>query len=114
MSQSKHAETPYYAEEGEHNIMIRANDQVAIGMPGNSKKKVLKSGVTVAYLSKVSSRPTEQVRQSAAFIVRACNSHYEMLNALERMIAIYDSGAWSRHNIADARAAIAKAKGPLP
>ena len=35
----------------------------------------------------------------------------ELLEALERMVALFDSGAWSHANVKDARAAIAKAMG---
>lgn len=35
----------------------------------------------------------------------------ELLEALTRMVALFDSGAWSHANIKDARAAIAKAEG---
>lgn len=35
----------------------------------------------------------------------------DLLAALERMLALYDSGAWSHANISDARAAISKARG---
>lgn len=44
---------------------------------------------------------------NAEFIVRACNSHYELLELLERVVAVSD-GTTVWHD--DAQAAIAKAK----
>lgn len=35
----------------------------------------------------------------------------DLLAALRQMLALFDSGAWSHANVADARAAVAKAEG---
>lgn len=55
---------------------------------------------------------------NAAFIVRACNSHYELLEALEALSEmLYAAPNWMlqryRLPISKARAAIAKARGDL-
>ena len=57
-----------------------------------------------------STSPTAEA--NAAFIVRACNSHDELLEALEYIISCIDSGEMFEVVKFDkARAAIAKAKG---
>jgi hypothetical protein len=70
-------------------------------------------------LSKITGIKSAEAKANAAFIVRACNSHYEMLAALEK-VALYgeNTGSLSIGHIAaleelgrNARAAIAKAKG---
>jgi hypothetical protein len=61
---------------------------------------------------KPSSTHDDIMQANAAFIVRACNSHYEMLAALKGMLSIADryTGVCLKE-IDNARAAIAKAKG---
>lgn len=57
-------------------------------------------------------RSEAETMANAAFIVRACNSHYELLEALEAMVSEYVAGDHIKNLAAvAARAAIAKAKG---
>jgi hypothetical protein len=47
---------------------------------------------------------------NAAFIVRAVNSHAQLVAALEYMVANAESEGWSEFMLADARAALASAQ----
>jgi hypothetical protein len=56
----------------------------------------------------------DRAQANAAFIVRACNSHYEMVEALETLLADIDDqgyGGVPSTNLPMAQAALAKAKG---
>ena len=51
-----------------------------------------------------------QAAANASLIVRAVNHHAALVEALERLIADYDSGAWNSIRIAQARATLKAAK----
>ena len=56
----------------------------------------------------------ERDMANALFIVRACNAHDELLAALEAFVAITNLHGLLPATLAQARAAIAKAKGEMP
>jgi len=60
----------------------------------------------------------DERRANAEFIVRACNSHGDLLEALEMLMPLepsrYESDSYDRGMWENARAAIAKAKGESP
>ncbi len=58
------------------------------------------------------SRPKDENKANAAFITRACNSHYELLEALEAVLEDTQNGELLTYGqLWMARAAIAKARG---
>lgn len=63
-------------------------------------------------------RDDEEAKANAEFVVRACNSHYELLEALEQVIDhcvryfnLGDVGGDEAEILDNAKAAIAKARG---
>lgn len=52
-----------------------------------------------------------EMEANAAFIVRAVNSHAELVAALEAYLAKFELDPWSKPERDQARAALAKAKG---
>lgn len=58
------------------------------------------------------SRPRDENKANAEFIRRACNSHYELLEALEAVLEDTQNGQLLTHGkLWKARAAIARARG---
>lgn len=75
---TKHTPTPYYVAENSGGYAIRVSS-VTLGKP-------VHYDVTVAVLS-CDPMTADQSKATAEFIARACNSHHELLAALEAELA---------------------------
>lgn len=90
MTQSKHTELPYRYD------------------PDNNAIYGAECDIVVVYDGQL------QYKGDGEFIARACNSHYELLEALKAMVEMYEevqpAGGYQGY-YEEAKAAIAKAKG---
>lgn len=100
MTQSpKHTPLPWRVFNGE---TIVGNDDKLLDYSNNDSSVEIAEGVYC---------------ENAEFIVRACNSHYELFDALDRILDEIDGIAFgnirefSQHVLIKAKAAIVKAKG---
>lgn len=64
--------------------------------------------IIVSFLVDPTPAQDEEARANARLVAAAP----DLLAALTRMVALFDSGAWSHANVADARAAIQRATVP--
>ncbi|MBA8886128.1 hypothetical protein FHW12_000319 [Dokdonella fugitiva] len=92
---AQHTPTPWHTGEGKAERIIYADD-----------------GFAVADAAVFHGRHVESPANNAAFIVRACNAHDELVAALRRAVEAAEARMPNATFLADARAALAKAGAP--
>lgn len=98
MTKVKHSPLPWSAVYSDHTEQYENEDWI------------IYSGVENLCSGNYYSTPGIKKEEDAAFIIRACNSHYELLAALELTVKMYE-GATGLPIPSQAFRAILKAKG---
>jgi len=97
MTESKHTETPWKYSDAYYETQVDIRDE---------------GGRRIAVVVTDYPMMTCRMEANAHFIVRACNCHDELLEALEDLVSDWEiTGELELSVLSNARAAIAKARG---